>query len=378
MTNSPKYCENFDIRVNTEYENEFESRYVIAVYEKENTPISSGAFRFINTRFGDGYVKTMMTGAVATPPEYRRNGYVKKIFEKAYEMAMDKGAAVALLHPFSFSYYYKFGYGKVADHLVMRCPICLIDFVPRYNELVPYTGTEEQLSDLISVYNRFSQGRMLMPVRYNDRYYKNTKIYIYYKDEKPEGYIVYKEEKILRAHHYEDGLMTVSEIAYTSPEAMRALLGFIRMYEGELDDVLFENIAMCPEIERSLSHYTHTRYQLISDVSARIINTEKILSAHKYPMEKGSFRIRVNDILPTVSGNFEVVYENGKGEVKRLSDTDEVQMTINSAELARLIYGYDAVTALQASYTEGISITCNVDDFFRAFPKRVGGIFEQF
>lgn len=378
MTLSTEHNDTFDIRVKTEYENEFESRYVIEVYENAEIPVSRGAFRFIETRFGDGYIKTMMTGGVATLPEYRRNGCVKKIFSTAYEMAMKKGVVVALLHPFSFSYYYKFGYGKVADHLVVRCQIRLIDFVPRFNELVRYTETEEQLRDLISVYNRFSAGRMLMPIRYNDRYYKNKKIYIYYKDGKPEGYIVYKEEKTLHAHHYEGGLMTVSEIAYTTPEALRALLGFIRMYEGELDEVLFENIAMCPEIERSISHYTHTRYQLISDISARIINTEEILRAHKYPMEKGSFRLHVNDILPTVSGSFEVEYEDGKCDVRRLSETDDVQMTIDSAELARLIYGYDTITPEQATYSDGISITGNTDDFFRAFTKKVGGIFEQF
>ena len=378
MSNCVQNPDAADIRIRTEYENDFESRYIIEVYEGGDVPVSHGAFRFINTRFGNGYIKTMMTGGVATPPEYRRNGYVKKIFDKAYEMAIEKGAVVALLHPFSFSYYYKFGYGKVADHKVVRCPIRLIDFVPRFNNLTAYDETEAKLEDLISVYNRFSSGRNLMPIRYNDRYFKNKKIYIYYQNGNPEGYIAYKEDKKLYSHHYEDGVMTVSEIAYTNPDALDAILGFIRMYEGELDDVVFENISMCPEIERKLSHYTHTRYELIPDLSARILNTEELFRAHTYPEQKGTFKVRVNDKLSTVAGSFEVTYEFGTCNVNRLSDDADVDFVIESAELARLIYGYDGITSSEAIYSPGISITGNTEDFFRAFTKKTAGIFELF
>jgi len=367
-----------DIRVSTVFEEEYMYRYKISLWKDDATRVSSGMFSFLYTRYGEGFIKTMITGAVATPPEYRRNGYVRKIFDHAYEIAAQEGALVALMHPFSFSYYHKFGYGKVADHLIVRCPIRLIDFVPRYNDLVPFTGTEEQLQDLITVYNKFSEGRLLMMRRFNDRYFKNKKMYIYYEEGKPLGYIAYKEEKVLRTNHYEDGLLTVHELAYTTPGALRALLGFIRMYEGELDDVEFENISMCPEVERCLTHYTHTRYRVLPDISARILDTEGILRAHKYPKEKGMFRIRVLDTLPKVAGSFQVEYGNGKCEVKRLNDNEEVQMTIEAAELVRLLYGYDLITPAQAAYTEGITIHGNIDDFFRAFPKMTGGMYEHF
>ncbi len=352
-------------------------RYELGLYE-EDTRVSEAAIRFVQTRYGEGYVDTMTFSAVATPLEHRRKGYVREVFTHAYQKAMDAGIAVSLLHPFSFSYYRKFGYGKVADHLIVRCPIRLIDFVPRCCELVKYTGSEQQLKDLLIVYNTFSQGRQLMLRRFDDTYFSGKEIYIRYENGQPVGYIAYKTEKTLHINHYEDGLLSVLEIAYTTPEALRALLGFVRMFEGELDDVEFANIAMCPEVERSLRHYTHTRYRLLPDISAHIINTERMLSAHRYPKEEGAFRVRVVDTLPTVAGSFLVEYGGEDCRVRRLEDTATVDMTAESCELVRMLYGYDAMGPREAAYTEGITLHRSADDFFRAFPKAVGGMYEHF
>lgn len=364
--------------MNTTYEKEYMSRYVISLWEDEKTRVSEGAFRFLYTRYGEGFIKTMTASGVATPPEYRRNGYVKQIFAHAYEMAAKEGALVSFMHPFSFTYYHKFGYGKVADHLIVKCPVRLIDFVPRFNDLVPYTGAEDQTRDLCNIYNEFSKGRLLMMLRFDDMYFKGKKIYMYYRNGKPEGYISYKETKTLHTNHYEEGLLTVHELAYTSPEALKALLGFIRMYEGELDDVEFQNISMCPEVERSLRHYTHTQYRILPDIGAKILDTEGLLRAHTYPKEEGAFRVRVLDPLPAVAGCFQVEFGGGDCQVKRLSDQADVQMTVAAAEFVRLLYGYDCITPEQAKYTEGISIDGNVDDFFRAFPRMTGGMYEHF
>lgn len=352
-------------------------RYEVTIHEGD-TQVCEGAIRFVYTRYGDDFIKTMTVSGVATPLEHRRHGYVRQLFDRFYQLAEENGAVVSLLHPFSFSYYRKFGYGKVADHLIARCPIRLIDFVPRCCELVKYTGTEEQLQDLIHIYNTFSAGRQLMLRRFDNSYFSKYDVYIRYEDGQPVGYIAYTAQKTLYINHYEDGLLSVKELAYTSPSAMKALLGFIRMYEGELDDVEFANIAMCPEVERALQHYTHTRYQILPDIMGRILDTQKLLEAHRYPDQPGSFRIRVTDTLPSVDGAFEVHYGGGSVQVERLADDAPVDMIADAGEAIRMLYGYDAIGPREAAYSDNITVCGNADDFFRAFPKAVGGMYEHF
>ena len=368
-----------EIIVNKTNDNPTFTRFELELMNDNNVRVCTGGMRIMQTRYGDGFITTMAMGSVATPLEYRRRGHVRTIFDSAYKLSADENAVVSLLHPFSFSYYRMFGYGKVADHIIARCPIRLIDFVPRCCDFVKFTGSDAQLADLIKVYNEFSKGRLLMLRRGEVTYFGKKDIYIHYNENgDADGYIGFTTQKTLKVNHYEDGLMTVHELAYTSPEALRAIFGLIRMYEGELDDVEFANIAMCPEVERSLRHYTHTSYRILPDIQGRVMNAEELLKAHKYPLQEGAFRVKVIDTLPTVAGCYFVEYGGGDCRVRRLEENAEVDMTVDECEFVRLVYGYDAINAEQAKYTEGIEITGNADDFFRAFPKMIGGMYEHF
>ena len=74
-----------------------------------DTVMSKGNFQYINTRFGQSFIKTMTAGGIETPVHFRRHGNVRKIFQKALESAAQDDVLVSLLHPFSFSYYQMFG-----------------------------------------------------------------------------------------------------------------------------------------------------------------------------------------------------------------------------------------------------------------------------
>lgn len=354
-------------------------RYVIELCNEAGEVVSHGNFHLVRTAFGDGFVDTMLCSGVETPMQHRRHGYVRRIFDYALEWAAAQGVAVSLLHPFSFSYYEKFGYGKVADHLIVRLPIRLLDTVPRCCDLLPMEDTPEGWQELYDLHNTFCRRRQLM-LQHSDPMFlkRNKEIWIFRENGKATGYIGFETEKTLKVNHYEDGVIRVSHIVYTTPTALKALLGFIRMYEGELDDVEFGNLAMCPEAIMYLRHDTHTHYQLLPDLMARVLNTEKMLLAHRYPLETGSFRLRVNDTLPSVRGSFLVEYAAGKAQVSRLEENAPVDLTVGVSMLSRLIYGYDGLTAQQAAFVDDISLEGNAEDFFRAFGKKASGVFEHF
>ena len=167
-------------------------------------------------------------------------------------------------------------------------------------------------------------------------------------------------------------------MVYTSKESLSELFSFIRMFEGEFDELEFTNLAMCPEVDMLLRNYTHTSYKLLPDISAKIINTETVLNSLTYPKKDGCFTLNVADGEIGTRGAFKVEFGGNDSRVTRLSDNLETDITLSSLALARVVYGYDALDALSLNYIDGISVNGNVDDFVLAFPKKRNGAFEHF
>ena len=349
---------------------------VLALEDK--IALSKGKFTFTETTYGKGKVKTMLAGGIATPVENRRGGNVRKMFSYMHSYAAEEGVPVALLHPFSFSYYRMFGYEKVADHLIVRFPSRLIDFVPRRCSFRPFD--DSMLNDVVSVYEKFSHGRNLLLAKNKIAVYNKEKqsVYVCYDGKEPTAYIVYSTDQKFAVNHYIDGVLTVHELAYTSPAALLEIFSFLRMFEGEFEEIEFANASPCPEIDLILKHYTHTSYKLLPDLMAKVLDTEKMLSMQEYPVREGEFTIKVIDDMPSVSGVYKVCYGGADRRVTRVIDSHSADVTLNSCALARLIYGYDGIHASFARYMDGIEIYQDCEDFFRAFPKRACGMFEHF
>jgi len=354
------------------------TRMTVAAVDEAAQPLSKGTFTFLRTTYSDTTLKTMLVGGIGTPVHLRRGGNVRKMMEFMHQKAAEEEVAVSLLHPFSFSYYRMFGYEKVSDHLILRFPTRMIGFVPRRCNFVPYD--ESMLSDVTAVYKAFSAGRnLLLPRNSSGQYEREGRsTYVLYENGTPCAYIIWSAAKKMIVNHMGDGVLTVHELAYTTPSALREIFSFLRMFEGELDDIEFANCAMCPEVEMLLRHYTHTSYRLVPDVMARVINTEILLSAKTYPAREGEFTVRVEDTLPTAAGVYKVSFGGGDSRVSRLSDAEEADLTLTAGAFSRLVYGYDGADSRSAAYMDGVSVHRCCEDFFRAFQKMPCGTFEHF
>jgi predicted acetyltransferase len=373
------------IRITDKNEDQYTKSESWGVFCDDNEKIMSWAgFGTLESRYNGNFIKTLTIGGVGTKPEYRRMGCVRKLFEKAFELAPEKGWAVSLLHPFSFSYYRMFGYEKISDHKIIEFPMKALDFVPRCSEL-KLLDSEEILQDALHVFYKFSENRNIMFHRYNDRHYSlnpykdNRFTYVWY-DKKgiPASYITLSPENYYLINRMASINLNVQEMAFTDNESLMAVLGFIRMYEGELDNVKIHNCAMFPELDFVLKHYTHTKYTIIPDIMGRILNVEELLKVNTYPIEKGHFILKVNDTLEYTKGVYEVEYQNNKADVRKIKDTKKYDISTEIPALTQLLYGYDSYNAENVKYMTGVDLQTNAHDFFRAFPKRNNGLFEHF
>lgn len=383
---------------------QFDNLYVLRVLDADGHLVGRCKAIVADSHLNGAVVKAMGLGALWTEPVYRRGGMARHCFQLLGEVLEQTGCVVSYLHPFSFNYYRTIGYERVCDHRTLELPISTLEFVPRNPELTHvYLG--DDVSVLDDIYNRFAATRNIMFQRHNSgstekhpmvetymdetanqfryRFKKNS--YYYTKDEngQPDGYVSFRKEMDL-VHHYLFGKVIVDEICYTSPDALRRLLGFIRMFDGEVDTVIFPNIGGNPEVERMLRDYKYTKIATVPDISARFHDVGAVLSVVSYPMEKGSFTVKVTDCekSPFSKANSEgiwhVDYENGKGTVTRLADDAACDITFPMAAFTQAVHGFDAFGLELARYMEGVVLHNDCPDFFRAFPNRANGLFDLF
>ncbi|MDD4772594.1 MAG: GNAT family N-acetyltransferase [Eubacteriales bacterium] len=373
------------VRLTENNEDKYTKSENIAVYSDDGiTRKSSAGIKTCQSRYDGNYIKTMTIGGIGTAPEFRREGCVRRIFDELFNIAPERGWIVSMLHPFSFSYYRKFGYEKICDHRILEFPITKLDFVPRCTD-VQILDNDRRLADAIDIYNKFADNRNIMFRRYDSAHFskepnKNGKsTYIHYNsDGKPVSYITLGVENVYYVNRMKSINLNVYEMAFVSRESLAALFGFMRMYEGENDTVKIHNCGMSPEIDVMLRHYIHTEYTLVPDIMARILDVKTILELNRYPEEAGCFTIKVDDTLEYTRGTYHVEYADGKAEVEKVTDAHKYDIKADMPAFTQMIYGYDSYNADIACYMHGVDVKNDCNDFFRAFTKKSNGLFEHF
>ena len=346
--------------------------------------MAAAGFTTLDSRYCGGWLKALLVGGIHTEPEYRRSGCVRQMLDKAFSLAPERGWAVSFLHPFSFSYYRKFGYEKLSDHRILDFPLSALEHIPRCSGLKLLTSSQ-LLPDVLSVYEQFSLHRNILFRRYNARHYSlqphkdNRYTYLWYDpDGIPAGYVTLSTEKYFKVNRMDGVCLHVHELIFTSPQSLLSLLGFLRMFDGELEKVRIENCGMSPEVDFFLRHYPHTQYALVPDVMGRILDVGAVLAANFYPKERGGFVLKVEDTLPFTQGTYQVEYENHSAQITRLSDGSRYDIRAEMPALTQLLYGYDHYTPETLPYLQGVEIAGSCEDFLRAFPKRNNGVLEHF
>ncbi len=342
--------------------NEYVSTYRYRqIDEVSGECVSTALICIRDTRFAGGFIPTMTVADVSTVPEYRNRGLVREMLETAHRKAREYGAYMALLHPFSFDFYRKFGYERISDTVSATYPITVFDKFQENTTLVPLE--EKYYEDLIALFRDFSKKRNLMFDRYNISSFlrKKEEMIVFVCRETLCGYISIKKDTAQKS-------ITVSEMAFTNENALTSLLSRLKSYKDSFDTVCFSDLEPIPELYSLLDS---GKLESRGDLAARILDTEGLLRAGEYPTEPGEFTICVMDTLPDVAGVFRVTYKNKKGSVERLTNSDEADVTAEAPALLRRIYGCD-------ESLEGLTFHKEAPDFLRAFPKRINGLFEHF
>ena len=301
----------------------------------------------------DGQVYTMTgIGGVATLPQYRRNGGIRKCFEAALPDMYRNNVTFSYLYPFSSAYYRKFGYEMAVEK--KRYHIRLSSLKPFAVSGKCYLAEPGNcmLSEIKEVYQNW-QNKYNMMIANEDYEYawveqsnpvKNLEYTYVYKNAegKPLGFMTFKV-----VSEYDGRNVACSRFFFTNAEGLKGLLNILISLSS---DHAYANIEVpfdvdltliAPEWSMGAASLSTTQAGMV-----RVVNVEKALAGARYQGD-GCVTVSVNDAqIAENTDTFRVTFKDGAcTEVLRV-DSSKADVSMGIAEFSHLIIGTCDVTSL--------------------------------
>ena len=280
--------------------------------------------------------ETFKMGGVAgvvTYPEYRRSGYVKELLQHSLQTMKKDGYTVSMLHPFSVSFYRKYGWELCADLLV--CHMTKSDLVMKkqVNGTVKRFNKENHPEEVEKLYETFAERVSGMLVREKNWWlqvvYDDLALAIYYDENKTAaGYMLYKIE------NYK---MTVEEFVPLHNEARNGLWNFICQHDS-----------MIKELEMTVSEnepllYTLQEPRVKTEVKpyfmGRIVDVEQFLKQYEF-----NWNDVQQEVILHITDSFapwnNVVVRLANHELTIVEEATEKGIKLDINALSTIMFGY--------------------------------------
>ncbi|WP_018921404.1 GNAT family N-acetyltransferase [Salsuginibacillus kocurii] len=291
----------------------------------------------VDTYYHGRKLSTGAVSGVATWPEFRRHGLVKKLLMQSIEEMYQKQMIVSMLHPFAISFYRKFGWELFCDKELWRMDA---EDLPKPSQ--PADGyvtrlKSDQYEPVKAVYEGFAanyDGTISRPdwwwERRMSRFKSGQRVVYFNKDNEPEGYILYQVK---------DQKLSLHQMAYLNNKAKRALWAFISQHDSMIDEA--ELNMPTGEFSRFMMRNPGFDIEKKSYAMARIIDVEAFLKSTPFHAVTEPIELNIKDPLaPWNEGSYQI--DTHAGTVEKTSDfqkNDKI-LTLDINTLVPLFYGY--------------------------------------
>lgn len=307
--------------------------------------------------------------SVSTWPEYRRQGLVAGLLSRSLEEMRADGQTVSMLHPFSFSFYRKFGWETYTEYK---------KYTLKTSELPPKTayegriqrldGSLEQLSSIYEQYaSRYNGMVVRSPAWWSIRVTRplSELAAVYYNSAgDSSGYMIYvvKERK-----------MTVKEFIALDEEAYTSMWSYIGQHDSMIDSV---TVTMpCDDMLAYRLPNPRIAQELVPYCMARIVDAEAFIRQYGFAAadEQTELRIRIRDEHAAWNnGDYTLtIHSDGNGELAAIPEEHETirHLTIDIGSLTALLLGYRKASELYAMNRIGGADSSAVAELERRIPQ---------
>ena len=328
---------------------------------------------WFDARVRGTWVRAPGLSAVASPPEHRHGGLVRRLLVESLAEYRDRESALSILWPFKYSFYRKYGWGTCSRFTEITCEPDHLSAVAEdaIGEFRDATAADWEALDAIYRDDAaewdlaLDRSEAFWRHRVFESWRKDPFVYVWELDGEPRGYVVYTVED----DDDEDGkTFRVYEVAARDETAYRHCLRFAYYHEAQVARVKIHGEPHARLLDR-LPEQWETECTLSRGPMARIVDVPTAIEALEYPVDlEGSVRIGVKD--PLVDWNdatFEVSFEDGAATCRQVDAEPDVECSI--AHLSQLYVGYRSLDRLQreTDLTIDDAVTDRLD---AAFPPR--------
>jgi predicted acetyltransferase len=356
----------------------------------ENGKLLAGMYELDYLMRFDGHsVKMTGISGVATLPEARKGGHVRRIFEKLLPEAYEKGAVFSNLTPFAHEFYRKFGYETACARnniTISTGDLAGIKPSGQFVHILPGDDTSA-LAEVHSAYianinhgihrDYWPDNRAWKRFTREDPCASGHYIYLW-KDEagKARSYIKYQD--VLEG---EDHNMSVTELAFIDKKGLYGALGLVGGLSAQ-----FENFKWLAPTFIDPCDFIGDAWSVEQEYRARdmtrVVNVKTALELMRRPWVsethgEGQYVIEVEDAnISANSGKYLV--EFGKEGSKVSSTTKKPDISCDIPVLSQLVTGYRTLENALYSRQEGLEVHGNEETLRRVFTQRPQHVTEYF
>lgn len=310
--------------------------------------------------------------AVATPPEYRRQGHASDLLRHVLEEYRERGDHVSVLWPFKYAFYRDLGWEEAyrfVHHEVEPDRLQTAAATPA-GEFSPVSPDEYHLVD--EVYRRCTDGYDLAFARdetwWRHRLFESWfgQHYVYRwidDDGTTRGYLIFRHDGDDR-----DRTLAVYDHGATDAEAYRQLCRFLADHDSQVG-----SIRMAEPIEGTLRDHLETRGGVETTIHGgamvRLVDAPRTLEAISLPADVEATVVLdiADDLVDWHDGALEVAISDGAAMCTRTDSDPEVALDIGT--LSAIVVGAQPVSR----YVDTGDLTGDTDAIAAleaAFPPR--------
>ena len=331
--------------------------------------------------FGGQPVSAGEVHMVGSLPEGRGGGNVRALMRKILQDFEARGDVFALLIPFSFAFYRKFGFELAARMYSQRVPIeQLANMVCDYR--VTRVESERDVPVVRSLYESFARTRNMADLLNEDawKYAGNgefgerdflhpndiryTYVFWSHKDT-PHAYVRFRFQADAKNPFM--GELDVCDCVYDSPQAFLGILGFLYRMRAKVSHVSFE-LMDDVDLATILPECDDVECTVGGHVMARLLDVPRALELMPHPQNEGSYSVGVTDaFMPQNDGTYRVAYHAGRAvQVERTNAVPDLQ--VSEETLCQLVVG--RIDLEDARYRKGTIVATNADTLTHVFVRR--------
>lgn len=276
-------------------------------------------------------------GGVATLPQHRRGGVIRRCFEKALPDMYEKGFLLSALYPFSQSYYRQFGYEVGAEVRTWTVELDAIPLLPPRGSIVQLFPGDD-FSPLLDIYQKFYEKYNLSVFRkvYDRALLKDNLLaqqrYVYlWRSEtgEPRGFFLSKKTDD-RVFNCTTNFWLPNAFLALDAEAYAAMFSFIRRTFAADYRTLRLDTPGCVDLRSFFAEHNKVECSLRYNGMLRVVNVEAALRLCR-TAGSGRVKIAVDDPqLAQNTGTWLLEFSGGENRVSRTEEAPDISMPVSA------------------------------------------------